>query len=99
MDVTIPLKYIFHTNCIHSQNIVSDRKVINFNCSKIKDLTFFIYNNNEFEMIKNEHFNIVTNEKKIVSIKNESFKRINTFLSENFDNYSNSKILLTKRYF
>ena len=99
MDVTIPLKYIFHSNCIHSQNIVGDRKIINFNCSKIKDLTFFIYNNNEFEMIKNEHFNIVTNEKKIVSLKNESFERMNTFLSENFDNYSNSKILLTKRYF
>ena len=99
MDVTIPLKYIFHSNCIDSQNIVSDRKIINLNCSKLKDLSFFIYKNNEFEMIKNEHFNIVTNEKKIVSIKNESFKRINTFLSENFDNYSNSKILLTKRYF
>ena len=99
MDVTIPSKYIFHTNCIDSQNIVGDRKIINFNCSKLKDLSFFIYKNNEFEMIKNEHFNIVTNEKKIVSIKNESFKRINTFLSENFDNYSNSKILLTKRYF
>ena len=99
MDVTIPLKYIFHTNCIDSQNIVGDRKIINFNCSKLKDLSFFIYKNNEFEMIKNDHFNIVTNEEKIVSIKNESFKRINTFLSENFDNYSNSKILLTKRYF
>jgi len=99
MDVTIPSKYIFHTNCIDSQSIVGDRKIINFNCSKLKDLSFFIYKNNEFEMIKNEHFNIVTNEKKIVSIKNESFKRINTFLSENFDNYSNSKILLTKRYF
>ena len=99
MDVTIPLKYIFHSNCIDSQNIVGDRKIINFNCSKLKDLSFFIYKNNEFEMIKNDHFNIVTNEEKIVSIKNESFKRINTFLSENFDNYSNSKILLTKRYF
>ena len=99
MDVTIPSKYIFHSNCIDSQNIVGDRKIINFNCSKLKDLSFFIYKNNEFEMIKNEHFNIVTNEKKIVSIKNESFERINTFLSENFDNYSNSKILLTKRYF
>ena len=99
MDVTIPLKYIFHSNCIDSQNIVGDRKIINFNCSKLKDLSFFIYKNNEFEMIKNEHFNIVTNEKKIVSLKNESFKRMNTFLSENFDNYSNSKILLTKRYF
>ncbi len=99
MDVTIPLKYIFHSNCIDSQNIVGDRKIINFNCSKLKDLSFFIYKNNEFEMIKNAHFNIVTNEEKILSIKNESFKRINTFLSENFDNYSNSKILLTKRYF
>ena len=99
MDVTIPLKYIFHSNCIDSQNIVGDRKIINFNCSKLKDLSFFIYKNNEFEMIKNDHFNIVTNEEKIESIKNESFKRINTFLSENFDNYSSSKILLTKRYF
>jgi len=53
MDVTIPLKYIFHTNCIHSQNIVGDRKSINFNCRKLKDLSFFIYKNNEFEMIKN----------------------------------------------
>ena len=99
MDVTIPLKYIFHTNCIHSQNIAGDRKIINFNCSKLKDLSFFIYKNNEFEMIKNDHFNIVTNEEKIESIKNESFNRINTFLSENFDNYSSSKILITKRYF
>ena len=99
MNVTIPLKYIFHSNCIDSQNIVGDRKIINFNCSKLKDLSFFIYKNNEFEMIKNEHINIITNEEKIVSIKNESFKRINTFLSENFDIYSNSKILLTKSYF
>ena len=99
MDVTIPLKYIFHSNCIDSQNIVGDRKIINLNCSKLKDLSFFIYKNNEFEMIKNDHFNIVTNEEKIESIKNESFNRINTFLSENFDNYSSSKILLTKRYF
>ncbi len=99
MEITIPLKYIFHSNCIHSQNIVGDRKIINFNCSKLKDLSCFIYKNNEFEMIKNDHFNIVTNEEKIISIKNESFKRINTFLSENFDNYSNSKILLTKKYF
>ena len=99
MDVTIPLKYIFHTNYIHSQNIVGNRKIINFNCSKLKDLSFFIFKNNEFEIIKNDHFNIVTNEEKILSIKNESFKRIKTFLSENFSNYSNSKILLTKRYF
>ena len=74
MDITIPLKYIFHSNCIHSQNIVGDRKIINFNCSKLKDLSCFIYKNNEFEMIKNDHFNIVTNEEKIESIKNESFK-------------------------
>ena len=99
MELTIPLKYVFHTNCSHSQNIIADRKIINFNCNKLKNLSFFIYKNNEFKEIKNDYFNIITNEKKILSITNESFKRINTFLSENFDNYSNSKILLTKKYF
>ena len=98
MDIKIPSNYTFHSNVNHSETEIDKLKNINIEINKIKDLTFFIYMNNEFEELNNEFLNIVTNEKKILSIKNESFRRIHTFLSKNFNNYSKSKLLLTKKY-
>ncbi len=99
MDIKIPSNYTFHSNVNHSETEIDKLKNVNIEINKIKDLTFFIYMNNEFEELNNEFLNVVTNEKKILSIKNESFQRIHTFLSENFNNYSKSKLLLTKIYF
>ena len=98
MDIKIPSNYTFHSNVNHSETEIDKLKNINIEINKIKDLTFFIYMNNEFEELNNEFLNIVKNEKKILSIKNESFRRIHTFLSKNFNNYSKSKLLLTKKY-
>ena len=99
MNIEIPSNYTFHCNVNHSESEINKLKKISFETNKIKNLTFFIFTNNEFEEIDNEFLDIITNEKKILSIKSESLERIHTFLSNNFNNYSKSKLLLTKKYF
>ena len=95
MNIEIPSNYTFHCNVNHSESEINNLKKINFETNKIKNLTFFIFMNNEFEEIdksyalQNESNNL--QKFKSFSVK-ERIERINK-ISAYIDDPSNSKEL------